>query len=67
MVKILDFYQDKIKSYANEIDHAKHDHELTNEQKLETISELVAKEHKFIMKINQFIQRLKIIANCSAE
>jgi hypothetical protein len=31
MVTILDYYQDKIKSYANEIDHAKHDHKITEE------------------------------------
>ena len=40
---------------------------LTVEEQHDKISKFVEQEHKLVEKMNSFIQRLKIIANCSAQ
>ena len=65
-MKMLEFYQEKITVYALEIEHSKTDKHLTEEEKKEKISVFVENEHKFVRKINKFIQQLKIVANCTA-
>jgi len=45
LVNMLEFYQKKVKSYHDEIEHAKHDYQLSDEERKVKISEFVEKEH----------------------
>lgn len=63
---MLEFYQERIKNYAHEIEIAKTDKQLTDGERKVKISEFVEKEHKFILQINKYICNLKIVANCTA-